>query len=128
MKYLLMIAIICLSVQFANARPDYTNGQWYVWTSEATAQMALDYINNDSGVLPIYEKRRGKINTNKISTVEWVEAIQELKDGRWGFLRISEALLDDLKTPEAQRELFWTAFKPTAVVVTSDMIKTEESE
>ena len=128
MKKILVILGIALFTSLVEASPAYTNGQWYIWSADQVqvAAAALNYINVTSGFFPIYETRRGVLNTNKISTLRWTDAVVELKDGRVGFPRIPDSLLDTIGVPADQRELFWTTFSPTAVVVTSDMIKEEE--
>lgn len=125
MKKIVIITILVLIGYGAQARPAYTNGQYYIWADANVASNALNYINStDWFPAPGKNKKTGEDVPNQ--TTSWATEMTELKDGRVGFLRIPEAVLDRLGVSEADRELYWTAFSPTAIVLTEDMIKNED--
>ena len=117
--------IVRIAVAYTNA-PAYTNGQYYVWASEATATNALNAIN-DSGWFPITGRNAatGELAPDKAKTTMWTDAVLERLDGKFVFLRIPEATLDALNVPELERQTWWDGYLPAVEEYQDDWFPTE---
>ena len=120
MKRILAIMAFIVVAQVCEARPAFTNGQYYVWSDLNVAQAALNYINIDSEIFPFVQK------FTKTSILYWQESVFVREDGKYCFPRIPESLLDVMKIPEGTRELFYTAFNPTIEIYQDNWFNEEE--
>lgn len=111
-KRIVLIFCLVLMAGFAYARPDYTNGQYWVWTNAVTASNALSYCNTN-GYFPIIGMQEGIVATNNQQTTNWMGSVRcrEL-DGNYCFARMSEALLDYIGCTESNREAFYITYSP----------------
>ena len=134
MKWLITLLAVATLATMATAQeeiPGYEKGQWYVWSAEkaAVAASALAYINGTDWFPRAGQNAgTGKVESEKAKTTKWADAVVTLTDGRVGFPRIPEKVLDALGVPAEDRIAFWVAFQAQAVVVTSDMLPVVEEE
>lgn len=119
MKKFLITLVIILIAGIVEARPAFTNGQYYVWSSATVASNALQYINVDSQIFPFVQKH------TKNTLENWVPEVLIRNDGKYCFPRIPESLLDKMGIPEGTRELFFTAFNPTIEIYQDNWFETE---
>lgn len=95
--------------------PTHPEKEWYLWDTMSQADAALEAINSHSAFpVLIPDLATGK---HTVSVAAWCSASREMTDGRWGFPRIPEYILNEWNISQENRSTWISLFNPQIVIL-----------